>query len=267
MPPLYEKGFLGTEINESISKIRDVHSDFFKLSDEFNSYCQKSMYKFDVHSKNKQEILVSTLFIRILNNYQAAILLAERGLMPQSRSLTRTLIDALFSLCAISKNEKYADDFIHEDQRSRLRFLNKYRELHGGLPPEVNKEEIKSLEKELQDEIQNNEIKKKSFEQWSKDAGMHDWYLSAYSVLSESVHSKVKDLERYLVLDENNEIKEFRWGPDDHDIENLLMTLIQSMLTGLNCAFSLFDEKKLSELESFQERLNRLVTERLISNE
>lgn len=267
MPPLSEKGFLGTEINKWIPKIREAHSEFFQLADEFNIFCQKSMYKFDVHSRDKQEVLVSTLFIRTLNNYQAAILLAERGLMPQSRSLTRTMIDALFTLCAISKNEKYADEFIQEDHRSRLRFLNKYRELHGGLPPEVDKEEIESLEKEIQEEIQNNEIKKKTFEQWSKDAGMHDWYLTAYSVLSESVHTKVKDLERYLVLNENNEIKEFRWGPDDHDIETLLMTLIQGMLTGLKCAHSLFDEKRKLELERFQDGLNQLVTERLIPNE
>lgn len=192
--------------------------------------------------------------------------MSERGLLPQSRSLTRTMIDALFTLCAISKDKKYADEFIQEDHRNRLRFLNKYRELHGGLPPEVDIEEIESLEKELKEEIQDNEIKKKSFEQWSKDAGMHDWYLSAYSVLSDSVHTKVKDLERYLVLDENNEIKDFRWGPDDHDIETLLMTHIQSMIIGLKCAQSLFDKKE-EELERFQVDLDQLVTERLIHNE
>ena len=63
MPPLAEKGFLGIEINEIIPDIREAHYDFFQLADDFNTFCQMAMYKFDVHSRDKQEILVSTLFI------------------------------------------------------------------------------------------------------------------------------------------------------------------------------------------------------------
>ncbi len=165
MSPLSEKGFLGTEINNWIPRIREAHPEFFQLVNDLNTYCQKSMFQFDVHNRDKQELLVSTLFIRILENYQAAILLAERRSLPPSRSLARIIIDALFVLCAISKNEKYADEFIHEDQISRRKFLNKYRELHRDLPTEIDKEEIDSPEKEIQEEIQNDGIKRKSFEQ------------------------------------------------------------------------------------------------------
>lgn len=267
MPPLDENGFLGKEIEQWIQRIRNAHPSFFALAGEVNKYCQSAMYTFEVHNKDKQEVLVSTLYIRALNNYQAAILLAERGLMPQSRVLVRAMIEALFSLCAIAKSEKYANEFILEDQRNRLRFLNKYRQLHGGLPPDVNREEVEALQQELQEDIKTSEIKKKSTEQWSIDAEMHDWYLTAYSVLSESVHSKVKDLERYLVLNDENEITEFRWGPDDHDIESILTTLIQGMLTALNCTVSLFEQRRASEIADFQARLNKLVEERLINRE
>ncbi|MCI0560857.1 MAG: DUF5677 domain-containing protein [Nitrososphaera sp.] len=267
MAPLDEKGFLGKELEQWIPKIRNAHKEFFALADEVNEYCQKAMHKFEAHNKDKQEVLVSTLYIRTLNNYQASILLAERGMMPQTRVLVRAMIEALFSLCAIAKSEKYADDFILEDQKNRLRFLNKFRQLHGGLPPDSNKEEVETLEQQLKEEIKAGDIKEKSTEQWSKDAGMHDWYLTAYSVLSASVHSKVKDLERYLVLNDKNEITEFRWGPDDHDVEKLLMTLVQGMLTALNCARSLFKQRQESQIADFQERLNTLVKERLVTSD
>lgn len=267
MPPLDEEGFLGKELEQWIPKIRNAHREFFALADEVNEYCQKAMYKFEAHNKDKQEVLVSTLYIRTLNNFQASVLLAERGMMPQSRVLVRAMIEALFSLCAIAKSEKYADDFLLEDQKNRMRFLNKFRQLHGGLPPDSNKEEVESLEQKLKEEIKAGEIKEKSTEQWSKDAGMHDWYLTAYSVLSTSVHSKVKDLERYLVLNDKNEIAEFRWGPEDHDIEKILMTLVQGMLTALNCAHSLFEQRQESQVADFQERLNLLVKERLVTGD
>jgi len=267
MPPLDEKGFLGKEVEQWIPRIRNAHKGLFVLADEVNEYCQKAMYKFEAHNKDKQEVLVSTLYIRTLNNYQASILLAERGMMPQSRVIVRAMVEALFSLCAIAKSEKYADDFILEDQKNRLKYLNKFRQLHGGLPPDANKEEVELLEKQLKEEIRAGEIKEKSTEQWSKDAGMHDWYLTAYSVLSATVHSKVKDLERYLALNDKNEIVEFRWGPDDHDVEEILMTLIQGMLTALNCERSLFEQKQESEVSDFQERLNSLVKERLVASD
>jgi hypothetical protein len=224
------------------------------------------MFKLDAHNKDKQETLVAALYIRVINTYQAALLLAERGLMSQARILSRSLIEALFSLCAIAKSEQFADEFILEDQRNRLKYVNKYRKLHGGIPPEVSKSEVELLEKQLQKEIKELEIKSKSTEQWSIDAGMHDWYLAVYSVLSDSVHSKVKDLERHLVINGSNEIKEFNWGPDDHDIEKILMTLIQGMLTGLKCTFSLFNLIHEPEITAFEENLSKLVKERLINN-
>lgn len=267
MPPLYEKGFLGKELEQWIPKIRNAHREFFALTDEVNEYCQKAMYKLEAHKENKQEVLVSTLYIRTLNNFQASVLLAERGMMPQCRVLVRAMIEALFSLCAIARSEKYADDFILEDQKNRLRFLNKLRQLHGGVPPDSNKEEVESLEQQLKEEIGAGGIKEKSTEQWSKDAGMHDWYLTAYSVLSTSVHSKVKDLERYLALNDKDEIAEFRWGPEDHNIEEILMTSVQGMLTALNYARSLFKQRQESQVTEFQERLNSLVKERLVTSD
>ena len=134
MAPLDQMGFLGKEIEQWIQKTRNAHLDYFTLADEVNVYCQTTMLKFNAHNNNKQEVLVSTLYIRVLTHYQASILLAQRGLMPQSRVLVRAMIEALFSLCAIARSERCADDYILDNNISRLGFLKKYRRLYGGLP-------------------------------------------------------------------------------------------------------------------------------------
>ena len=126
---------------------------------------------------------------------------------------------------------------------------------------------MESLERQLQKEIKTTGIKKKTIEQWSKDAELHDWYLSAYSLFSDSVHSKVNDLERYLVLNEKNELIKFRWGPSDHQLEKILATLIEGMLKGLNCTRALFRQKEVAVMTNYRERLNALVKERLHNDE
>ncbi len=178
--------------------------------------------------------------------------------------MARAMIEALFTLCAICKDRKFAGEFILEDQRNRLKFPRKSKDLHGGLPTEVNQAEVEALEKELKDDVKDNDIKEKTTEQWATDAGMRDWYLSAYAIFSASVHSKVKDLERYLVLDKQNELTELRAGPDDDDIEKALMCLNQGMLTGLRCVFGLFNLRREEALKSMQERLDQLTRERLV---
>jgi len=135
MPPMNEHGFLGKEIEQWIPKNRHAHREFFQLVDDANRCCQTSMYKLGPHKKNRQEVLVAILYLRVLNNSQAAVLLAERGLMPQCRILGRATVEALFILCAIANNREYANDYVSEHQKNRLKYLNKYCQLHGGLPP------------------------------------------------------------------------------------------------------------------------------------
>ncbi len=180
--------------------------------------------------------------------------------------MARSMIEALFTLSAICRDEKFADEFTLEDQRTRLKFLRKFRDLHGGLPPEVSQAEVEALEKELKDDVKDKDIKEKTTEQWATDAGMRDWYLTAYAVFSTSVHSKVKDLERYLVLSEKNEIRELPAEPDDEEIEKILMSLNQGMLISLRCVFGLFKMDRERELKAMQERLDQLTKERLVGD-
>jgi hypothetical protein len=261
--PLSKHGFLGTEIATWVARIRGDHAAFFSLVDEINTHCQEAMYKLAPHSKLMQEILVATLFMRALSNFQGAIVLAERGMMSQSRVMERTAIEGLFILCAISRDEKYAKEFISDDHRERLAFLDKFRKFHGGkLPDDVDAKEVEALEAELKEEVKAGEIRKKSTEQWAKDADMHNWYLSVYAVLSQSVHSKVKDLESYLVRDQNEEVVDLQWGPTDAGIENVLMTAVQSMLIALKCTARVFGGID-AQVETYQQQLDALIVERL----
>jgi len=77
-------------------------------------------------------------------------------MMPEARIVLSAMLEALFSLCAIAKNQRLAADFVKEDQRRRLKFLGKYRMLYGGLPKDVDPQEIEMLEEELKEEKSQN---------------------------------------------------------------------------------------------------------------
>jgi hypothetical protein len=177
-------------------------------------------------------------------------------MIPEARTVLRAMLEALFSLCAIAKEQKLAVDFVKEDQRRRLKFLGKYRQVYDGLPEHVDPHEFEVLEEELKKE--KGDIRERSTEEWAKEAGLHDWYLTAYAVLSDSVHSKVRDLEHYLFLNEKGEVVRFRWGPDDNGLQEILVTNIEGILVGLKCAISFFRQQKDKIIEDLRARLREI---------
>lgn len=266
MSPITENGFLGKEITSHISDIRSKYSRLFSLCDELNKLCHRTLFKIVAHNQHAQEILVATLYMRIKSSFQGVVILTERGMIPQAKMILRSIFEALFTLCALSKKIELCDIYIQADQKKRLKHLKKLRMLKSGLPPEAKESEIQKLEQKLKKDIEEKGIKPPNVEQWSKEAGQHDIYLAAYTVLCDPVHTNVKDLERYLVLDENNEIKEFNWGPDTDDLEMVLSTNIECMLVALKATCNLFKIDKEKIINDLHNKLKILVNKRRKSN-
>lgn len=261
MPPIEHNGFLDKDIETWIEKYRTEHSGFFELANDANQLFQKAMLELDAHNQVPQEIIVASLYMRALSSYQGVILMAERGMIPEARVLTRSLLEVIFTLCAIIKNKDLTAIYIDEDKRKKLKFLNKFRQLHNGnLPKDIDSNEIHKLEKELKVEIEKDNIKIRKTEEWAKDAGLHDWYLTAYAVLSDSVHIKVSDLERHVVADENDVIKEFKWGPSDAGIQEVLLTSIEGMIVSLIETLDFFKKQRENTIQDLRDRLHKLVT-------
>jgi hypothetical protein len=250
MTPLDKKGFFGSSMDGWIKKNRAQHQHLFALTDEVNEQAQKLMFELTPHSKHIQELLVASLYMRCLSHYQAALLLMERGMLPETRLMLRALLEVVFFLCAIGKKPELANDYIEEDQPQRLKILGKLKKMYGdNLPSQMRNDTTKALEQELIRDIDNSEIVVRSTEQWAQEAGLHDWYLSAYSILSMTVHAKVRDLERYLVVDDKGEIRSLKWGPDDADVKILFVTAIETMLVAMNGAAAVY-QKNIGNLVS-----------------
>ena len=255
---LDKHGFLGSEMESWIKDCRQRYSAYFGIATEVNEFCQASMFEFPVHNKDVQEMLTAALYMRTLSNYQSVILLCERGMAPERRAMLRVMLEAVVKLCAIAKDDpQLTKDFVLEDQSERLRLLKKFRRLYGGrLPPNVDVNEFEQLERQL--EAEKRTIKVRTTEDWAKEAGLLDWYLTAYSVLSASVHAGVKDLEHYFVIDKQGNIKEFNWGPDDRGMKDHLATAIEGILIALQCAAGFFKLTKNEAIDEFRQRVQQL---------
>lgn len=241
MDNIYTKGFLSTEIEDVTQHVHKKYGDCIKLFKDISDYAVLAQYKIEIIHDNFQSLIAGMLFIRTLANCQGAYLLIERGMDIQARILLRATLESLFSFVAICKSEQTAQEFIDANECARKKMLNKARMWEEEALKEMAKEYAteEKLE-EINNAIEEKNAKSICTERMSIKAELHDCYLTIYCVLSQSVHTSVRDLERHLVLNEIGIIKELCNEPAIDDLAVLLLMASESLLHALNSLKILF---------------------------
>lgn len=80
-----------------------------------------------------------------------------------------------------------------------------------------------------------------STEEMAKVAGLHDWYLTAYTVFSDAVHGNIHDIEQQFVRSEyDDEIEGVRSGAIIDDLHGLYLCASEVLLKGLEAMDDVF---------------------------
>jgi len=256
MTGIDECGFLSDQISDWIKKHRNANAEYFNLCEDVSKYCQKVMLSLEVHKKNLPEVLVASLLVRTLSNFQGMILLAERGMINESKALLRCLLEGMFAIVAIGLETNFAFDLVNNDLFEQRRVLIGCLELKH-----LNNEQRRYAKEKLIDvkkEIKEKNIKKITTKNIAEKSGLLDFYNSAYRVLSGTIHASIRDLQQYLKVDLKGKIDGLLWGPDIDDIDFILLTGIEDMLYILEGVFQVFSIKDKDEFESLSKRFKSI---------
>ncbi len=251
--PLDTNGYLDPDIQSWINKHRFDHALLFEVCERLNCLAQKHIFKINIHSEDAQEILVALLFIRALSAYQGSILLIERGMHIEAKILLRTFMELLFRIRAISKDLEVAKAYVLEDEIHRKKFINKFKMLKDSINLSEQNAKLDELKQSIEENIAANDIKATQTQWYAQKAGLEDYYNTAYSVFSSSVHANIRDIEESLVTDENGKIVSFTHGPNVGNLRHLLLAAGESMILILESISNLFGlnlETQLAELHS-----------------
>ncbi len=270
MSSVNKEGFLAEHINQWIEKHRKENSELFKLCEDINRFSHSTMLNITIHNKYLPEIIGASLYIKAMSNFQGVILMAERGMINEAKALLRCLLECQFAIVAVDKDKNIVDQFVLKDQLQRRDYLKAYvRNKKAGIAhPEdaPSLEEIDNLLQDIKKQIKKKSIKKLTKRDLAEKAGLLTTYDSAYKILSGTIHVNARDLEQYLDLNDEGEIKGFIWGPDVEEIDAILFTAAESMffiLVGIARIFSLsFDvtwEKLQEKYKSLANNLNKSV--------
>lgn len=232
-------GFLTHRIDALEKEISSTYEALFERARKINQDCHRLLFSADIRNRDGQAIIISTLFLRALEHYQATIILLGRGLIAGARVSLRVLVETIFKTRAIAINSGAFKEFVKEDLLQRKKLISKAQNNAYPNLEETRQAITPELLKELEQEIRSTDAKALSTEEWSKRAGMHDWYVTNYALLSKAVHTQVRELEAYLKIGKSGEIEQLRYAPSMDEIPLLILTAAHSLLIGA----SAFDKK------------------------
>lgn len=273
MDSIEKSGFLSKNISLWIEKHRNENDEWFKLCEKINDFSHDIMYKIKIHNEYLPEIIAASLYVRAMSNFQGIIIMSERGMTNEAKVLMRSFLEFVFAIVAIDKDKEIVNQFVLEDIIQRKDYLKAYKRnksigIHNN-EDILSNEKIDDLLKDFNAKIDINCVKRLSKRDLAKKAELVTIYDSAYKLLSGTIHVNARDLEQYLELNDDGEIKQILWGPDVTEIDFMLFTATESMLfvlTAISHIFSIdYDEAWQSVLNTYN-KLGKKFTECKLSS-
>lgn len=213
-----DEGFLSGEAEAIQAEIRAKYAAWSGMIRRVITFAHRAMSRLSVHNRDGQQMLAACLLVKLLSDIQGAVLLAERGLESQARSVLRVAVEALFVLANVCADEEFFTSFVRAAERDRLRLINAIRASPSPVFEDVRPHVTPELVERLTRQIQEAAVTMEGAEQLARRAGLSHFYDGAYRLLCQDVHSSARSLERYLLLAEAGEATGLRYGPLTEDL-------------------------------------------------
>ena len=234
-----EQGFLSDDIVQCRDQIRQQYARYFDFIQRVNTYCQQVKFRIDGTNANDQNLMASRLMIKLLADTQAAVLLVERGLASQARTLLRSACETCIILRRVCQDQEFHRLFSASEKLTQIRWL---KNILNDTSPSLNEirkgfrhrgitlDAIRRREQGLKD----SGVKKVEISSSAKKAGLSGLYYSAYTLYCQDTHASPYVLDSYSSPDQTGDFEDIAWGPVMDNLEDALLLIPRLMIFGLS---------------------------------
>ncbi len=257
MSEFKEEGFLSTAMLEYSQQCRKQYAEWFTLCESINKFSIAITSKTAYHSDNRQECLAAALFLRALSIFEGTIILIERGMLNEAKILLRTLMEALFALRAITMHAEVAEEFYQSHLIAKRRALCKFRKSSLNLAGSQDRDLTERI-KELDRLIDTKRIDTTT-EYLAKKAGLYDFYTTAYTVLSWTVHSNILDIAgSHMAGQSDSHIASIHLSVQIEEVEKWFMAACECMVIAMQSVNDMFKAGVENEIADYERRYKNL---------
>ena len=231
-----EYGFLGDYGNKIVKYNYENHIKVFKICEEINNYAQNIKYAFKINGYDIQGLLAISLFGKVLNTFQTAVILYKYGLSSQSKMITRVQLESLFILKSIVKDKQNIDKLKKSIDKRRELLLKDINKNTYSVFNEFLEEDLIEEYRDLKEKNKKSDAMLISPKEWAIESESYYEYFLAYNQLSKDIHLDLLNLEQYINFDDEGNVESFNIQPDTKDIKVVLLhTAGHAMVQAIHC--------------------------------
>jgi Family of unknown function (DUF5677) len=238
--PFETHGFLSDEIDgfRTVVRTRTPYKEWFDFAQELNLFGSVAIRAHTFDQNDTQRMTISALFIRSHQSLQAAMVLVERGMIGEARTILRTLVEGTIAQIALAADAGVIDQLVaahYKHQLTTCRELLAYEKYREQLSPEqIAKLEATVSELELLKGVPGKDPRAINWADMAKGHGA-ELYLLFYRPLSaDGVHTSVDAINRHLEADAESRITGLKGGPELTEIVDTLSIACLSFIWALH---------------------------------
>ena len=226
-------GFLSPDLKAWTDSARLEHKAWFDLAEELNKACMEAMYAAHPVQTSEKQLVASLIFCRALQSFQGVILLAERGMMADARTLVRSCAESAIAVGCASVDDDFLDDLIAGSVKHHKAVAEKILS-NPDVVPHLEQDKTDKL-KVLLDELENRPSGGINWEQAARKAGMSVLYDTVYRGTSgDAAHVTIDSINRHLKKDNEQNITGLSFRPESNGLNDTISCAISALLFSLN---------------------------------
>jgi hypothetical protein len=253
-----EKGFLGKAILEFSDAVEKSYPDFFDACYRMNELAQETKFDFHISTGEGQEVIAACLFMRVLQDFQAVVILARLGLMIDAKIVLRAMLEVVFLLKLACEDKEFVAEYTRTSEAQRLKWMNVAHESKDPVFQSIRAYAAPERMKALRDENDKYGVKDLRIEDVARRANLHHWYNNDYRLLSAEVHAFPRSLEHYISTNQKGEITDLPWEPSDAGLPYVLFVAARTLFGALVYTTELFKVDLKTQLEKIDQTLKQL---------
>ncbi|MBF0560423.1 MAG: hypothetical protein HQL37_00125 [Alphaproteobacteria bacterium] len=251
------KGFLSSDIMESISIIRLENVEWFTLAADTNTVlmdCATAVVKIVKTTQMEAKAVAVRVMLRSCGTFQGVILLTERGMVVEGRTLARSLIENAFCVAALLNNPTEFIQKLKDDSAASKKHQSKY-----------------IIDKKLVDDTSANNLKNVinaidrnckilNPKAVSELGPLNKLYLSYQRLSNDAAHPTAKSLEHHVLTDAARSNWRYKWGPggQGENAATLYHAISAAIPIGIGITEMLKDETGIDEFRTkFRDLMDR----------
>jgi hypothetical protein len=222
------QGFLSPAIASFRTPVRQVavYKQWFDFAEELNRLGLDMLRDHEVPRDDNQRVTIAALFVRAHQSFQAALVLAEMGMLADARVVLRSAVEGAIALNAVANDPGFIEqltDAHRVNQRKTARLILNNPDYRSS----CSSEEIAQMEATVQevDAIEAATNKKLRDITWADVAvkNCKDLYELLYRLLSsDGTHTNINSIHRFLTFDPAGQLTGVKVGPDTSDMVTVL---------------------------------------------